>query len=180
MNYHNIHTTSDGYEILLRKVEIVEINKKAKIEYEYRTPSEMLMKTIIIEGAEYQAWNNDDRYILDLVCSKHNLVRKPFIEPATITELYYIKNSDGTLTEKAHEVPNPNYDANAKEEVFYKFPNAPTYTAPIQQQTVNISSSQSVHNDNDVAKINDLETQLATLQGKMANMLQIMISKGLV
>lgn len=47
-------------------------------------------------------------------------------------------------------------------------------------QTANISSAISVHNDNDVAKINDLETQLATLQTKMASMLQIMISKGLV
>jgi hypothetical protein len=56
-------------------------------------------------------------------------------------------------------------------------PNVATNT---QQQTANISSAQSVHNDNDVAKINDLETQLATLQGKMASMLQIMISKGLV
>jgi hypothetical protein len=174
-----VSTTCEGYEIHMRKIEIMQLNKMAKIEYHLKTPTDMQLKTLIIEGAEYQAWNNDDRYIVDYICSKHNLVRKPFVQPATITELYYIKNDDGTLTEKAHEIPNHNYDANAKEEVYYQFPNAPTYSVPLQP-TVNISSNQSVHNDNDVAKINDLETQLATLQGKMANMLQIMISKGLV
>lgn len=176
-----VSTTCDGYEIHMRKVELMQLNKMAKIEYHVKTPTDIQLKTLIIEGAEYQAWNNDDNYIIDYICSKHNLVRKPIIQPPTLTELYYIKNDDGTLTEKSHEVPNPDYDPNKTEEVFYKFPNAPTYTAPIQQQqTANISSAQSVHNDNDVAKINDLETQLATLQGKMANMLQIMISKGLV
>jgi len=121
MMYNNIYiitmmdivsTTSEGYEIHMRKIEIVQLNKMAKIEYHLKTPSDMQMKTLILEGTEYQAWNNDDIYIVDYICSKHNLVRKPFIQPPTITELYYIKNDDGTLTEKAREVPNPDYDPN--------------------------------------------------------------------
>lgn len=136
-----VQTTCEGYGIHMRKIEIMQLNKMAKIEYQLQTPGNLEPKTLIIEGAEYQAWNNDDRYILDLVCSKHNLVRKPLIQPPTLTELYYIKNNDGTFTEKSHEVPNPDYDPNKTEEVFYKFPNAPTYTVPIQLQTANISSA---------------------------------------
>ncbi len=173
-----VSTTCEGYEIHMRKLEIMQLNKMAKIEYHLKTPTDVQLKNLIIEGADYQAWNNDDRYIVDFVCSKHNLVRKPNIQPPTLTELYYIKNDDGTLTEKSHEVPNPDYDPNKTEEVFYKFPNAPTYSAPIQ--TPNISSAQSVHNDADVAKINDLETQLANLSSKMSSMMTVMISKGLI
>ncbi len=163
-----VQSTCEGYGIHMRKIEIVKLNKMAKIEYQLQTPSNLESKTLIIEGPEYLAWNNDDRYILDLVCSKHNLVRKPILQPPTLTELYYIKNDDGTLTEKSREVPNPDYEPNKTEEVFYKFPNSPIYNAPIPPQ------------QGDVAKINELETQLTTLQTKIENMLQIMISKGFV
>lgn len=173
-----VSTTSEGYEIHMRKIEITQLNKKAKIEYHLKTPTDIQLKTLIIEAAEYQAWNNDDRYIVDYICSKHNLVRKPFIQPATLTELYYIKNSDGTLTEKSREVPNPDYDPNAKEEVFYKFPNAPTYTASIIPP--NVSSGASVHNENDIKTIENLQSQLDIQTQKLQKMVEILISRGLI
>lgn len=175
-----VQTTCEGYGIHMRKIEIMQLNKMAKIEYQLQTPGNLEHKTLIIEGSDYQAWNNDDRYILDFVCSKHNLVRKPNIQPPTLTELYYIKNDDGTLTEKSHEVPNPDYDPNKTEEIFYKFPNAPTYSAPIQPQTFNISSGASVHNENDIKTIEQLQNELAEQKNKLSTITSLLISKGMV
>jgi hypothetical protein len=105
-----ISTTTDGYEIFITSVQIIQINKRAKIDYQLKTPNNLFIKTLILEGSEYQQWGNNDNYILDLLCAKNHLIRKPFLQLSTRIELYYIKNEDGSLTEMAREVPNPYYN----------------------------------------------------------------------
>lgn len=39
------------------------------------------LETVVIEGDEYKSWKNDDQYILDLVCCKLGLIKRPEPEP---------------------------------------------------------------------------------------------------
>lgn len=150
----SIINTSTGGTLTIRKVE-VKPNQGALIWVYYYDEIQSLSKyRLEMSGQDYADWGNSDQYLIDWV----------------------IKNvaSEGV---KAVVPPAPNFK---EDEPIVKKIYTGEQQPEQQQQTANISSAQSVHNDNDVAKINDLETQLATLQTKMASMLQIMISKGLV
>lgn len=181
MNYYNVPTNEPNLSLLIRKIEILEPNKSAKITYEFREDGKNIEQLIyILEGQQYKEWY-DDRYIMDLLCAKHGLTRRPILPPEFIEKTLLIKNDDGTYTPKTETVKNPEYDANQTEETFYEFKGAPYYKAQIQQQlNENVSSASSVHNPNDVAKIGDLEQQVANLSSKMSSMMTIMIQKGLV
>ena len=57
----------------------IEFNKSAKfIVFYFKSKNEIEMdlfksEMITIEGEEYLNWNNDDNYIIDLICQKLNI-----------------------------------------------------------------------------------------------------------
>lgn len=177
MNYYNVPTNEPNLSLLIRKIEILEPNKSAKITYEFREDGKNIEQLIyILEGEQYKLWY-DDRFIMDLLCAKHGLTRRPILQPEFIEKTLLIKNDDGTYTPKTETIKNPEYDPNQTEETFYEFKGAPTYKGPIAQP---ISSSASVHNENDIKTIENLQSQLDIQTQKLQKMVELLISKGLI
>lgn len=42
------------------------------------------IETVLIDGDDYKAWNNDDQYIINLILAKFGLVKKPVEEEPNI------------------------------------------------------------------------------------------------
>ena len=65
----------------------------------------------IMSGEQYSKWGTDDTLIYHIICAKHNLQYKPYIEPPTFTEaIIYKDEQTGEILTKVVEVPNPRYE----------------------------------------------------------------------
>ena len=106
-------TTTKGVKIALSEINInptvsgtikyqVVSHDKGIVEHEY-----------IMSGEQYSKWGTDDTIIYHIICAKHNLQYKPYIEPQTFSEVIIYKDEQtGEMLSKTVEVPNPRYDAN--------------------------------------------------------------------
>jgi len=108
------------------------------------------MKFVEITGDEYQAWGNDDDYLISLVGHKLGMGHR--VEPWSNDPDYKpepIKNYHFTTTD-----------------------NIPT--------TTTINDNRSVHNEADIHKIETLQTQLDEQQKKLKTITDLLINKGMI
>lgn len=133
-----------------------------------------------MSGEQYSKWGTDDTILYHIICARHHLQYKPYVELPTFTEVIIYKDEQtGEMLSKTVEVPNPRYDANKANETFVPLdlPSAPaTSVAPI----INYDDARSVHNDADLAKITTLEEQMAEQQRLVSQLKSILISKGMI
>ena len=162
-------TTTSGVKIALSEINInPTIN--ATIKYQLISHDRGIIEhEYIMSGEQYSKWGTDDTIIYHIICAKHNLQYKPYIEPQTFTEAVIYKDEQtGKMLTKMVDVPNPRYDLNKANDIFVPL--------ELPQQDDN----KSVHNANDVAKIETLQTQLDEQQKKLKTITDLLINKGMI
>jgi hypothetical protein len=128
--------------------------------------------THIVEGEQYKKWGTDDTLIYHLLCAKHKLHYKPYVEPEFFEEI--IVSADQETSEMKYETiryPNPKYNPNPAE---YK---------PIELPTSSIvyeTDNRSVHNDKDLETINNLQSELDAQKAKIDQINKLLIARGIL
>ena len=105
-------TTTPGVKIALLEVNI-NPTVSATIKYQVVSHNKGIEDNeYIMCGEQYSKWGTDDTLIYHIICAKHNLQYKPYIEPPTFSEVIIYKDEQtGEMLNKTVEVPNPRYDA---------------------------------------------------------------------
>lgn len=121
-------TTTIGVKIAVREVNI-NPTVSATIKYQLvRHDRGIEDHEYIMSGEQYSNWGTDDTILYHIICARHNLQYKPYVEPPTFTEVIIYKDEQtGEMLSKTVEVPNPRYDANKVNETFVplELPSAP-------------------------------------------------------
>ena len=103
-------TTTSGVKIAVREVNI-NPTVSATIKYQVVSHDRGIEDNeYIMSGEQYSKWGTDDTLIYHIICAKHNLQYKPYVEPPTFTEIIIYKDEQtGEMLSKTVEVPNPRY-----------------------------------------------------------------------
>ena len=162
-------TATKGVKIALSEINI-NPTISATIKYQVVSHDRGIVEhEYIMSGEQYSKWGTDDTIIYHIICAKHNLQYKPYIEPQTFTEaIIYKDEQTGEMLTKMVDVPNPRYDSKKANDIF------------IPLELPQFEDNRSVHNMNDVAKIETLQTQLDEQQKKLKTITDLLINRGLI
>jgi hypothetical protein len=166
-------TTTSGVKIAVREITITP-TVSATINYQVISHDRGIEEhEYIMSGEQYSKWGTDDTILYHIICARHHLQYKPYIEPPTFTEVIIYKDERGEMLSKTVEVPNPRYDANKANETFVPLdlPSAPA---------TSYDDARSVHNEADIQKIQTLQEQLDAQAAKLKTITDMLIGKGLV
>jgi len=124
----------------------------------------------VMEGEQYKKWGNDDTLIYHLLCAKHKLHYKPYVEPEFFEEIMVSADEKGEMKYETVRYANKNYN-----------PNQPEYK-PIELPTLSTlyDDSRSIHNEADIQRINDLETELDTQRAKLNQIMTLLGKNNLI
>ena len=124
----------------------------------------------VMEGEQYKKWGNDDTLIYHLLCAKHKLHYKPYVEPEFFEEIMVSADEKGEMKYETVRYANKNYN-----------PNQPEYK-PIELPTLSTlyEDAKSVHNEADIQRIQTLQEQLDAQATKLKTITDMLIGKGLV
>jgi hypothetical protein len=101
--------TLEGAVIHLKSISI-EPCVSATIQYSLYSSLGNQELTYVMEGEQYKKWGNDDTLIYHLLCAKHNLHYKPYVEPEFFEEVMVWKDeATGELKQEMIKYPNPKY-----------------------------------------------------------------------
>lgn len=166
--------TVEGAKIELLNINIVPC-QSATITYKLHTKSGEEKLTHTVEGEQYARWGTDDTIIYHILCAKHKLHYKPYEEPEFFQELMVWKDEEtGEMKSEVIRYPNPKYDPNATAE--YK---------PMEYSTSgNMASvyeeNRSIHNEADLQKINNLQSQLEDQKAKLEQINKLLLARGIL
>lgn len=154
----------DGGIIDIQGVTIVP-NTSAKVQALcYYNNGVVQMKWLNIEGEEYTNWKSDDDYLIALVGHKLGMGERgmpisnlPDVEPSKPITPYKFTSTSGIPI----AITQPT--------------NTEVYNSKILSE-----DTRSVHNEADIAKITTLEEQMVEQQRMVAQLKQILISKGMI
>ena len=106
-------TTTIGVKIAVREITITP-TVSATIKYQVISRDRGIEEhEYIMSGEQYSKWGTDDTLVYHVICARHNLQYKPYVELPTFTEVIIYKDEKtGEMSSKTVEVPNPRYDAN--------------------------------------------------------------------
>ena len=162
-------TTTNGVKIALSEINInPTIN--ATIKYQLVSHDRGIVEhEYIMSGEQYSKWGTDDTIIYHIICAKHNLQYKPYIEPQTFTEAVIYKDEQtGEMLTKMVDVPNPRYDANKANDIF------------VPLELPQFEDNRSIHNASDVAKIETLQTELELQKTKLNQIMSLLGKNNLI
>ncbi len=118
----------------------------------------------VMEGEQYKKWGTDDTLIYHLLCAKHKLHYKPYVEPEFFEEVMVSKDENtGEMKYDSIRYPNPKYN-----------PNQPEYKPPELPPSTLYDDSRSIHNDSDIQRISSLETELEEQRKKLATIISLL------
>jgi hypothetical protein len=105
-------TTTQGTKIALESV-YVEPTKCAIIKYQLiQIDQNVTNHTYKMEGEQYSKWGADDTILYHIICNRHKLQYKPFVEPEFIDEaIVYRDEATGEIKCEHIKIQNPNYNA---------------------------------------------------------------------
>jgi len=122
----------------------------------------------VMEGEQYKKWGNDDTLVYHLLCAKHKLHYKPYVEPEFFEEIMVSADENGEMKYETVRYPNKNYN-----------PNAPVYKAPELPATMSLyDDNRSVHNEADLQRIQTLQEQLDAQAAKLKNITDLLFKNG--
>jgi predicted HAD superfamily phosphohydrolase len=125
-----------------------------------------------MEGEQYSKWGVDDTILYHIICARHKLQYKPFVEPEFIDEAIVYRDEATREMKCDHiKIPNPKYTG---EEVKLEYVPIPKGEARLQED------NRSVHNEADIQKIQSLQEQLDSQALKLKTITDMLIGKGLV
>ena len=103
--------TEEGAKIHLQNISIDPCNS-ATITYKLITIDREEQLTHVIKDEQYRRWGNDDTIIFHLLCARHGLQYKPYVEPEFFEEVMVWKDEDtGEIRKETIKYPNPKYVA---------------------------------------------------------------------
>ena len=101
--------TVEGPIIHLKSISIVPC-ESATIDYSISTEGGNENLSLKVEGEQYKKWGNDDTLIYHLLCAKHKLHYKPYVEPEFFEEVMVWKDeATGEMKQEMIKYPNPKY-----------------------------------------------------------------------
>jgi len=163
--------TLEGAVIHLKSISI-EPCVAATIQYSLYSSLGNQELNYVMDGEQYKKWGNDDTLIYHLLCAKHKLHYKPYVEPEFFEEV--MVSADEATGEMKYETiryPNPKYN-----------PNAPEYK-PVELPPSSIvyeTDNRSVHNDKDLETINNLQSELDAQKAKIDQINKLLIARGIL
>jgi len=102
-------TTTEGTIIALESI-YLEPEKSATITYNLISKSGILNQVYVMESPQYQKWGTDDTILYHIICTRHNLQYKPFVEPEFIDEtIVYRDEISGEMKCDHIKKTNPKY-----------------------------------------------------------------------
>lgn len=163
--------TVEGAKIHLQNISIDPCNC-ATIDYKLVTKAGCEQLTHIVEGEQYKRWGNDDTVVYHLLCAKHNLHYKPYVEPEFFEEVMVSKDEEtGEMKYEMIKYPNPKYNPNSGE---YKIPELPTSSSVVYDD------NRSVHNEADIQRIQTLQEQLDAQAAKLKTITELLFKNGAI
>lgn len=160
--------TVEGAIIHLKNISIVPC-ESATIDYSLSTKDGNENLSLKVEGEQYKKWGNDDTLIYHLLCAKHKLHYKPYVEPEFFEEVMVSADENGEMKYETIRYPNPKYN-----------PNQPEYKPPELPPSTLYDDSRSIHNEADIQRIQTLQEQLDAQATKLKTITDMLIGKGLV
>ena len=164
-------TTTEGTTIALESI-YVEPQKSATISYNLISKSGILNQVYVMECPQYEKWGTDDTILYHIICARHKLQYKPFIEPEFIDEtIVYRDEATSEMKCDYIKIPNPKYTG---EQVKLEYVPIPKGEAILQDD------NRSVHNEADIQKINDLQLELNEQKIKLDKILGLLGKNNLI
>ena len=103
--------TVEGASIQIQHVSIDPCSH-AYINYGLTTLGGSQQLTHKIEGEQYKQWGSDDTILFHILCAKHNLHYKPYVEPEFFEEAMVSRDeATGEMKTEMIKYPNPKYVA---------------------------------------------------------------------
>ena len=109
------------------------------------------------------------------IANKHNLQYVEKVEPEFIDRMYCLPNEDGTFRDIVEQKKNPLYTGLKPIVITHE---VIAINEEGQLQTISIDN-RSVHNSNDVAKIETLQIELESQKTKLKTITDLLINKGM-
>lgn len=125
--------------------------------------------TYVMEGEQYKKWGNDDTLIYHLLCAKHKLHYKPYVEPEFFEEVMVSADENGEMKYETKRYPNPKYNPNQPEYKHSEFPASTLY-----------EDSRSIHNEADIQRIQTLQEQLDAQAAKLKTITELLFKNGTI
>ena len=165
---YNTLGTVEGAIIHLKSISI-EPCVSATIAYSLYSSSGDKELTYVMDGEQYKQWGNDDTLIYHLLCARHKLHYKPYVEPEFFEEVMVSADENGEMKYETIRYPNPKYN-----------PNQPEYKPPELPPSTLYDDNRSIHNEADIQRIQTLQEQLDAQATKLKTITDMLIGKGLV
>lgn len=103
-------TTTEGVKIA---IESISINPtiSATIKYKYLKVNQPIENyEYVMDGEQYACWGTDDTILYHILCARHNVQYKPYVEPEFYEEVLVWKDEEtGEVKSKMIQKPNPKY-----------------------------------------------------------------------
>jgi hypothetical protein len=103
-------TTTEGVKIVIQSIYIVPC-KSATIKYQFVRVNQFVENhDYIMDGEQYARWGTDDTILYHILCARHNVEYKPFVEPEFIDDVIVWRDEQtGDMKSEVIRKPNPNY-----------------------------------------------------------------------
>ncbi len=127
--------------------------------------------TYEMDGEQYKKWGNDDTIIYHLLCLKHGYQYMPYVEPEFYEEVNVWRDEQtGEMKTEMVKRPNPKYTGEVPK----------IEHVPIPEALIRTDDNRSVHNDADIQKINDLQTELESQKAKLSQIMTLLGKNNLI
>lgn len=163
-------TTTEGTKIALESI-YVEPTRCATIKYQLiKIDQNVTNHTYIMEGEQYSKWGTDDTILYYIICARHKLQYKPFVEPEFIDEaVVYRDEATGEMKCDYKKIPNPRYTGGQVKMEYVPIP---------EGQAILQDDNRSVHNEADIQRIQTLQQQLDEQAAKLKTITELLFKNG--
>ena len=103
-------TTTEGVKIAVQSI-YIDPCKSATIKYQFIRVNQFVENhDYVMDGEQYAQWGVDDTILYHILCSRHNVQYKPFVEPEFIDDVIVWRDEQtGEVKTNNIKRPNPNY-----------------------------------------------------------------------
>jgi hypothetical protein len=103
-------TTTEGVKIAIQSI-FIDPCKSATIKYQFiRVNQSVENHDYVIEGEQYSRWGTDDTILYHILCARHNVQYKQFVEPEFIDDIIVWRDEQtGDMKSEVIRKPNPKY-----------------------------------------------------------------------
>ena len=103
-------TTTEGVKIAVQSI-FIDPCKSATIKYKFITINKSVEQhEYIMDGEQYSRWGTDDTILYHILCARHNVQYRPFVEPEFLEEVIVWKDeATNEIKSEVVKKSNPKY-----------------------------------------------------------------------